>query len=239
MSVASEMTEIILRLLWRFYPIAWLTTAIVRGLSAVASWLEEEETYLELASSQETCAYAGGWLALAEERLNELVTWKAMKLLKRRFIPPQPCGHHLARAVKTPREVLRRLTRLIILYHDHRRLYELRARKLARLFAQAELQLETVHHPVASTIPTIFSRGSTIPIPTIFPSCLSTTIFASSGTCPAQRIRAPPWLGIIFRKPAPSQPARPHSCRAIAQRRRARERDLMSNPCCLLPARSA
>jgi hypothetical protein len=174
----SEVTTIILRLLWRFYPIAWLTTAIVRGLSTITSWLEEEGYRSLLAQDPKECAWIGGWLSLAEDRLNELVAMKAMKLLKRRWRPRDPCGHHAARAVRTPEEIVRRLSRLIALYHDHKRLYELRARKLQRLLQQAELQLEVVHHPVEATTTifqircstTIFSAGvsTTIPIPTIF-----------------------------------------------------------------------
>ena len=144
----SEFTEIILNVLWRFYPIAWLTTAIVRCLARITTWLEDEACYLELAHSQEQCAWVGGWLNLAEERLNELIVWKAMKLLKRRFVPPRPGGHHLAWSVRTPQEVYRRLCRLIVLYHDHKRLYERRAQKLQRLFQAAELQLEVIHHPI-------------------------------------------------------------------------------------------
>src|SRR6185503_3862906 len=106
-----------------------------------------EESWGQLSYSKEDCAYVGGWLALAEERLNELITWKAMKLLKRPFHPPRPFGHHIARAVRTPQEIYRRLCRLTALYHDHQRLYELRAQKLERLFAKAELQLETIHPP--------------------------------------------------------------------------------------------
>ena len=146
----SEATRIILNLLWRFYPIAWLTTAIVRALARITSWLEDEESLSQLSCEPEDCACVGGWLALAEERLNELIVWKAMKLLKRPFYPSRPCGHHMARAVRTPQEIYRRLCRLIVLYHDHKRLYELRARKLERLFAKAELQLEVIHHPVES-----------------------------------------------------------------------------------------
>jgi hypothetical protein len=148
----SELTEIILRLLWRFYPIAWLTTIIVRALSRITTWLEDEESWLQLAHSREDCAFVGGWLTLAEDRLNELITMKAMKLLKRRYLPPRSndrfAGHVPARAVRTPQEIHRRLCRLIVFYHDHKRLYELRAAKLQRLFEAAELQLEVVHHPV-------------------------------------------------------------------------------------------
>ena len=63
----NEMTEIILKLLWRFYPIAWLTTAIVRGLSTLTAWLEEEDYRCLLAYDRKECAWIGGWLALAEE----------------------------------------------------------------------------------------------------------------------------------------------------------------------------
>ena len=164
----SEVTDIILKLLWRLYPIAWLTTAIVRGLSTLTAWLEEEGYRCLLASDREECAWIGGWLALAEARLNELVTMKAMRLLKRSWRPPSPCGHHRARAVRTPEEILSRLSRLCALYHDHKRLYDLRAIKLKRLFAQAELQLEVIHHPVESTI------------------------LALSASHPAQPIRGPP-----------------------------------------------
>jgi hypothetical protein len=52
------------------------------------------------------------------------------------------------RAVRTPQEIYRRLTRLVSLYHDHKRLYERRALKLQRLFEKAGLQLEIICHPV-------------------------------------------------------------------------------------------
>jgi hypothetical protein len=143
----SEATQIILNLLWRFYPIAWLTTTIVRALTRITSWLEDEESWFQLSCSKEDCAFVGGWLSLAEERLNELIVRKAMKLLKRPFYPSQSCGHHMVRAVRTPQEIYRRLRRLVSLYHDHQRLYERRAQKLERLFEAAELQLEAIHHP--------------------------------------------------------------------------------------------
>jgi hypothetical protein len=201
----SEFTEIILKLLWRFYPIAWLTTTIVRALARITSWLEDEESWFQLSCEPDDCAFVGGWLALAEERLNELIVWKAMKLLKRPYYPTQPCGHHLVRAVRTPQEIYRRLCRLIALYHDHRRLYEKRAQKLERLFAQAELQLEAIHHPIEST--TIFAFG-------IFQFRSSTTTILSASWVPAtphpaQPIRAPPPARLMSQNPAPSQPARP------------------------------
>jgi hypothetical protein len=151
----SEATRIILNLLWRFYPIAWLTSTIVRALARITSWLEDEESWVQLEHEPEDCAYVGGWLALAEERLNELIVMKAMKLVKRPYYPSRPCGHHMVRAVRTPQEIYRRLRRLTALYHDHQRLYERRAQKLQRLFEAAELQLEAIHHPVESTT-TIF-----------------------------------------------------------------------------------
>jgi hypothetical protein len=208
----SEMTDIILRLLWRFYPIAWLTTIIVRALSRITRWLEDEDSWLQLAQSPQDCAYVGGWLALAEDRLNELIVMKAMRLLERRYIPPRLkdrfAGHHPARAVRTPQEILARLTRLITLYHDHKRLYELRANKLQRLFEAYELQLEVIRHPVEVQP----SAGIVGMIGMIGVGC------GCGGGCgverarqaarhPAQPIRAPPWLGVSFRKPEPTPPA--------------------------------
>ena len=38
----SEATQIILNLLWRFDPIAWLTMTIMRALTRITSWLEDE-----------------------------------------------------------------------------------------------------------------------------------------------------------------------------------------------------
>jgi hypothetical protein len=69
----SEFTKIILRLLWRFYPTAWLTAAIVRGLSTITAWLEDEESLVQLAHDPKDCAHVGGWLTLAEDRLNTLI----------------------------------------------------------------------------------------------------------------------------------------------------------------------
>jgi len=184
----SEATQIILNLLWRFYPIAWLTTTIVRALARITSWLEDEESWFQLTHSEEDCAFVGGWLALAEERLNELIVMKAMKLLKRPYYPPQPCGHHMVRAIRTPQEIYRRLCRLVALYHDHKRLYERRAQKLQRLFAQAELRLETIHHPcqtlrVAMVVMMMMAASSLSP---------SSSHGLSAAGFSAQRIRAPP-----------------------------------------------
>jgi hypothetical protein len=190
----SEFTQIILRLLWRFYPIAWLTTAIVRGLSCITQWLEDEESYLQLAHDPEDCAYVGGWLSLAEERLNELIVMKAMKLLKRRYHPPDPCGHHPARAVRTPQAILARLTRLIALYHDHKRLYELRALKLQRLFDQAEGQLEVIRHPIEGQ-PSAGIVGMVGMLGMIATIAMIGIGAARAASHPAQPIRAPPWLG--------------------------------------------
>jgi hypothetical protein len=183
----SEATRIILNLLWRFYPIAWLTTVIVRALARITSWLEDEESWVQLEHEPEDCAFVGGWLSLAENRLNELIVMKAMKLLKRPYYPPRSCGHHMVRAVRTPREIYRRLRRLTALYHDHQRLYERRAQKLERLFEKAGLQLEAIHHP-CQTQPSAAARSG----------CGG----ACGGGCgdeshcaaphPAQPIRAPP-----------------------------------------------
>ena len=203
----NEITQIILKLLWRFYPTAWLTTTIVRALARITSWLEDEESWVQLAHSCEDCAFVGGWLALAEERLNELIVRKAMKLLKRPYYPSRPCGHHMVRAVRTPQEIYRRLCRLAALYHDHRRLYEKRAQKLQRLFAEAELQLEAIHHPCQTqpATTTIFQFRSWTT--TIFPfRSTTTTIF--SAPHPAQPIRAPPWPGSRLRtQPIPTREA--------------------------------
>jgi hypothetical protein len=192
----SEFTQIILRLLWRFYPIAWLTTAIVRGLSCITQWLEDEESYLQLAHDPEDCAYVGGWLSLAEERLNELIVMKAMRLLKRRYRPPDPCGHHPTRAVRTPQAILARLTRLIALYHDHKRLYELRALKLQRLFDQAEGQLEVIRHPVEAQ-PAAGIVGMVGTIGMIATIAMIGIGAARAASHPVQPIRAPPWLDLF------------------------------------------
>jgi hypothetical protein len=186
----SEATRIILNLLWRFCPIAWLTTTIVRALARITSWLEDEESWVQLEHDPDDCAFVGGWLALAEDRLNELIVMKAMKLLKRPYYPPQPCGHHRVRAVRTPREIYRRLRRLTALYHDHQRLYERRAQKLQRLFEKAGLQLEAIHHP-RQTQPSAAARSG----------CGGACGGGCGDEChfftaphPAQPIRAPPCL---------------------------------------------
>ena len=193
----SDMTEIILRLLWRFYPIAWLSAVIVRGLSAIASWLEEEGYCLLLAQDREECAWVGGWLALAEDRLNELIVMKAMRRLGRRaWLPARPqgqiAGPYLVRAVRRPEEILKRLTRLCHLYHDHQRLYELRAQKLARLFAEAELQLEAIHHPVEPQPRMLAIERSTRILTTLLHIGSMALRFAACAPHPGLPIRVPP-----------------------------------------------
>ena len=208
----SEMTDIILRLLWRFYPIAWLTTIIVRALSRIASWLEDEESLVELAHDPEECAWIGGWLSLAEDRLNELIVMKAMRLLGRcSWLPPRPkgqfAGHRPARAVRTPKEILARLSRLIALYHDHQRLYEQRARKLARLLSQAELQLEVIHHPIQAQPASARGAGSVGIAGMIGAIGIVGMIgvsVAKAARHPSLSIRGPPCLG--FSTPNPGLP---------------------------------
>jgi hypothetical protein len=91
----------------------------------------------------------------------------------------------LARAVRTPEDILRRLARLVALYHDHKRLFELRAARLWRLFAEAELQLEAIHHPVDA------ATGLALAPPA--PSAADCAFrFVRLAPHPAERIRAPP-----------------------------------------------
>jgi hypothetical protein len=221
----SEATQVILNLLWRFYPIAWLTTVIVRALARITSWLEDEESWVQLSCSKEDCAFVGGWLALAENRLNELIVMKAMKLLKRPYYPPRSCGHHMVRAVRTPQEIYRRLCRLTALYHDHQRLYERRAQKLQRLFEKAGLQLEAIHHP-CQTHPSAARRAG------CGGGCGEECHFFTAPH-PAQRIRAPPQLARnsgIETRPNPltaSARTRDYDSAPITDRRRRDHRALM------------
>jgi hypothetical protein len=189
----SEFTDIISRYLWRFFPIAWLNWVVGHLVHWAVSVLEDEDHRVWLTEDKRNCAWYGGWLSVIEQRLNELIVMKAMKHLKRTFVSTRPVRPVPALRIKTPEQALERLTRLVVRYHQAERLIERRAIKLKRLFAQAELQLEVIHHPVEPTIPmpTILRFGSPIPT-TILRLGSTSTILALSASHTAQPIRGPP-----------------------------------------------
>jgi hypothetical protein len=173
----AEVTDIIGRWLWRFFPMIWLGWVVGRLVDWAIAILEDEEHRLRLLEDKRHCAWFGGWLALLEERLNELIVYRAMKHLKRPFWGRQPFGHAPARVAR---------------YYDAERLAKRRAQKLQRLFEAAELQLEVIHHPVEAqpSAGIVGMRGMVGMLGTI--AMLGISACAVTAPHPAQRIRAPP-----------------------------------------------
>jgi hypothetical protein len=210
----SQPTSILARILWRFYPAAWLTWAVGRLIHWACLILESEDDRLWLMADKANCAWFGGWLAVAEERLSELITYRAMGRIRRSFRGRMLAPHAPARAVTTLEEAYARFLRLIDRYHDAERLASLKAAKLKPLFDQAELQLEIVHHPLEAQ-----------PATTILCAAGARTILSAPGDEDShcdRRIRGPP-LGSA----SPTQnPAHPNPRGLLARTRHHARSDL-------------
>lgn len=220
----SEVTEIITRWLWRFFPMVWLGWAVGHLIHWAVSVLEDEDHRAWLAEDKANCAWFGGWLAIAEQRLDELIVMRAMGRLGRSFASTRPLRHVPAPSVRTPQAAFARLTRLVLRYHAAERLAARRALELQRLFEAAHFQLEAIPHPVEATTTTILPLEARSTTTTI----LSAALFPGEPH-PAQPIRAPPGPGFISSKSAHLTPqASPLPRRSVAKAG-ARARDHVCN----------
>lgn len=173
-------------------------------IGSVGAWLIDEDYAGWLKQSRDKAELRSllSFVLMIEEGLCLLVYVRARQKLGHKARPgrrlkPRPCplpGHPPSFTA-----ICLRFERACLAFADHERLAERRALKLKRLLAAAGRQLETVHHPIASTT-TIFQFRASTTIPglgstsatTIFPFGLSATIFSFHARHPAQAIRAPP-----------------------------------------------
>ena len=177
MSFGAIMTFI----LWRFRPALWLDGVVARLIGWALALLEDEDHREWLKESPSNCAWFGGWLALGEMRLNELIHYRACELLNiacqgRRlpaFVP--------ARSVRTLDQAIARFLRLAERYSDIERLSRLRACRLKSLLTPSVIELEPVRHP--SPPPPLEEERLVVEASS---SVLSAASFS------AQPIRAPP-----------------------------------------------
>jgi hypothetical protein len=182
----SEVSDFFARYLWRFYPVAFLSWALGGLMHWALSILESEEERQCMLESRAYCAWYGGWLMLIEHRLNALITFKAMRNLRR----PCRAGADIPRVrawgVTSLGDAYARFMRLARRYHDLDRLVRARTLKLQRMFEKIELQLEVVHRPVE--VQPVAASPASIPTPAaILPIDLRPAAPISD-----TRIRAPP-----------------------------------------------
>jgi hypothetical protein len=180
-----ESTFIVVRWMWYFYPSVWLGWAVRHLMEWCLVVLEDEDHRAWLDRNTANAAWFGGWIALAETRLDELIAMKAMKGLRRHWVGRRKLSHVPARSVRTAAEAANRLTRLILRYHDAQRLIVRRARLLRRLISEAELRFEITHHPVDTQPASAGGAGAG-------GAGVSENVCGGVAACANQRIRAPP-----------------------------------------------
>src|SRR5262245_44057200 len=131
-----EFTAIIVRIIWRLAPALWLEWAIRRLIHWAIAILNDQQDWL--CAHPKNCHWFGGWLAVIEARIDELISLKAHQLLNRRCDPRDVPSHHPTPAVRSFDDCVRRLARLMWRFEDASRLAERRAETLERMLAAAD-----------------------------------------------------------------------------------------------------
>src|SRR5690242_8247826 len=144
-----EFRAIIVRILWRLAPALWLDWAIRRLIDWAIATLNDQQDWLNAAPKN--CFWFGGWLAVIEARLDELINLKAHLLLNRRCDPRDVPVHSPAPAVRSIEDCLLRLARLVQRFEDANRLAERRAETLLRLHDDSVIHLIPDHRPAISS----------------------------------------------------------------------------------------
>jgi len=125
-------------LLWRFRPALWLDGVIARLIGWALALLEDEDHREWLKETPANCAWFGGWLALGEIRLNELIHYRACELLNIACQGRKLPAFSPARSVRTLDQAILRLARLAERYSNIERLAQLRAVTLRKLLEDAD-----------------------------------------------------------------------------------------------------
>ena len=171
-------------ILWRFRPALWLDGVVARLIGWALALLEDEDHREWLKESPANCAWFGGWLALGETRLNELIHYRACKLLNLGCKGRKPPNFLPARGVRTLDQAILRFARLAERYCAIERLAQLRAIRLKRMLDPSVIELEPIRHPLEAASLAAQSAVVVIVI----------TIFALRlAPHPTQPIRAPPF----------------------------------------------
>jgi hypothetical protein len=114
--------------------------------------LETEDHRCWLERSRTNAAWFGGWLAVAEARLDELIALRASRRLKHRWPNRwqrrEPWRHIPVPAVRGYADAARRIGHLMHRYQGLNRLIALHTARLKRLIEAKAIQLETIHHPI-------------------------------------------------------------------------------------------
>ena len=179
-------------ILWRFQPALWLDGVVARLIGWALRLLEDEDHRDWLKDSPANCAWFGGWLALGEARLNELIHYRACELLNLGCQGRKLPAFSPARGVRTLDQAILRFARLAERYQAIERLAQLRAIKLKRLLDPAIIELEPVRHP--ATPPTTAPSATlvVVVVVVVMVMVMVASLFSTAGFS-AQPIRAPPW----------------------------------------------
>ena len=197
-----EFTAIIVRIIWRLAPALWLEWAI-RGLIHWAiACLNDEQDWL--CAHRKNCFWFGGWLAVIEARIDELIDLKAHQLLNRRCEPRDVPAHHPAPAVRSFEDCVLRLARLMWRFEDAERLARCRTRTLQRLMDDPLRLLPRIESGVASTSPAFAVEANAHCLTAVLPPSVEDWgrwLAASSrpdGGGAFAPIRGPPSIGVFI-----------------------------------------
>jgi len=152
-----DLTAIINWLLWRLAPAAWLEGVIDRLIAWAFAVLEDETEQDWLDERPRNSHWFGGWLVIAEARLDELIDLRAHQLLNWRRAPRDVPQHYPAPAVRSFDDCVVRLARLIQRFEDVDRLAQRRVETLERLCDDTVIDLIPDHRPAEAAESTDFT----------------------------------------------------------------------------------
>ena len=125
--------SILMRIIWRLAPVLWLGWAVRNLLAWAIDLLNDLEEQFWLDHDRTYANWFGGWLAVIEARVDELIEARAFQLLRWRW-PTRPVPPHSpVLGVHSCADACLRLCHVIERYNDVERLARLRAAKLLRL----------------------------------------------------------------------------------------------------------
>src|SRR5574339_1201856 len=158
----------ILTVLQPLCPALFLRETVRWLIGSLGAWLVDEDYAGWLKHSRDRGELRAllGFIVFIEEGLDLLVYVRARQKLGHKARPWGKAGGKAGGKARrrpdppmgSPRsfeEIALRFERACLRFHEVERLATRRALKLKRLLEKAELRLEIIHHPVASTIPAI------------------------------------------------------------------------------------
>ena len=179
-------SSILMRIVWRLAPVLWLDWAVSKLISWAIDILSIETERWWLDADKSYAHWFGGWLAVIEARLDELIEARAYQLLKWRWptraVPP----HSPVLGVRCCEDAWLRLRAIIARYNDLERLAHRRAEKLLLLKESQVIDLIPDHRPIDDDDLLKFLDDDDFAARSSSVACATTSHYDSG------RIRAPP-----------------------------------------------